>query len=104
MLVSIKIFSSLLYTLKLELQVMMSYLQYFSILVQCSATFFLNAAHPDLSKTHDGMLQNVASRKGGTKLYMTINTYLHINTCRIRMQAYENKTLQMLDKTIDDEI
>jgi hypothetical protein len=33
------------------------------------------AAHPNLSKTHDGTPQNVASRKGGTKLYMAINMY-----------------------------
>jgi hypothetical protein len=34
---------------------------------------------------------------------MAINTYLHINPCPIRMQAYENKTLHMLDKTADDD-
>jgi hypothetical protein len=28
---------------------------------------------------------------------------IHINTCPFLMQAYENKTLHMLDKTIDDE-
>jgi hypothetical protein len=61
------------------------------------------AAHPNLSKTHDGTPQNVASRKRGTKLYMAINMYLQINPCPVRMQAYENKTLHMLDKTIDDE-
>jgi hypothetical protein len=38
------------------------------------------------------------------ELYMAINMYLHTNTCPIRMQAYENKTLHMLDKTVDDEI
>jgi hypothetical protein len=32
-----------------------------------------------------------------------INKYLHINTCPVRMQEYENKTLYMLDKTMDDE-
>jgi hypothetical protein len=35
--------------------------------------------------------QNVASRKGGTKLYMAINMYLHFNTCPIKMQVYEKK-------------
>jgi hypothetical protein len=30
--------------------------------------------------------------KRGAKLYMAINMYLHIKTCHIRMQAYENKT------------
>jgi hypothetical protein len=59
-------------------------------------------AHPDLSKTRHGTPQN-ASQKGGTKLYVAINMYLRINTCPIRMQAYENKTLHMLDKNIDDE-
>jgi hypothetical protein len=59
-------------------------------------------AYPNLSKMHDGTPQNVASRKGGTKLYMVINIYLHINPGPIRMQTYENKTF-MLDKTIDDE-
>jgi hypothetical protein len=34
---------------------------------------------------------------------MAINVYLHINTCPIRLQAYENKKLHMLDKIIDDE-
>jgi hypothetical protein len=65
---------------------------------------FSPAAHPDLSNTHDGTPQNVASRKGGTKLYMTINMYLHINIRPIRIQAYENKTLHMLERTTDDEI
>jgi hypothetical protein len=60
-------------------------------------------AHPNSSKTHDGTPQNFASRKGDRKLYMAININLYINTCPIRMQAYENKTLHMLDKTIDDE-
>jgi hypothetical protein len=60
-------------------------------------------AHHDLSKTHDGTPQNVASQKGVMKLYMAINMYLYIKTCSIRMQAYENKILHMLDKTIDDE-
>jgi hypothetical protein len=41
--------------------------------------------------------------KGGSKVHRVINMYLHIKTCPIRMQAYENKTLYMLDKTIDDE-
>jgi hypothetical protein len=53
---------------------------------------FSPAAHPNLLKTHDGTPQYFASRKGGTKLFMTINMYLHINPCPIRMQAYENKT------------
>jgi hypothetical protein len=64
---------------------------------------FSPAAHPNLSKTRDGTPHNVASRKGGTKLYMAINMYLHINTSPIRTQAYENKTLHMLNKTIDYE-
>jgi hypothetical protein len=34
---------------------------------------------------------------------MDINMYLHINPCPIRVQAYENKILHMLNKTIDDE-
>jgi hypothetical protein len=38
------------------------------------------------------------------KLYMAIYVYLHINPCPIRMQAYENKTLHMLNKTIDDNL
>jgi hypothetical protein len=64
---------------------------------------FSSAAHPNLSKTRDGTPQNFASRKEGTKLYMAIHMYLHINPCPIRMQAYENKTKCMLNKTIDDE-
>jgi hypothetical protein len=39
----------------------------------------------------------------GVRNYMAINMYLHINPCPIRMHAYENKTLHMLDKTTDDE-
>jgi hypothetical protein len=50
---------------------------------------FSPVAHHKLSKTHDGTPQNFASRKGGTKLYLAINMYLHINPCPIRMQAYE---------------
>jgi hypothetical protein len=34
---------------------------------------------------------------------MAINMYVHFHTCPVRMQAYENKTLNMLDKTTDDE-
>jgi hypothetical protein len=37
---------------------------------------FSPAAHPNLSRTHDGTPQNFASRKRGTKLYMAINMYL----------------------------
>jgi hypothetical protein len=58
---------------------------------QCSATF-LSAAHPTLSNVHDGTLQTFTSRKGVTKLYISINMYLHVNPCPIRMQVYENKT------------
>jgi hypothetical protein len=41
---------------------------------------FSLAAHPDLSKTHGGTPQNVASQKGGTKLYIAINvsTYKYL--------------------------
>jgi hypothetical protein len=57
-----------------------------------------------ICQTHDGTPQNVTSQNGSTKPYMAINMYyLHIHTCPIRMQAYENKKLHMLDKTIDDE-
>jgi hypothetical protein len=54
--------------------------------------FFQPAAHPNLSKTHDGTPENFASRNGSTKLYMYINMYLQNNTCPTRMQAYQNKT------------
>jgi hypothetical protein len=37
---------------------------------------FRNLFHPDLSKTHDGTPQIVASRKGCTKLYMAISMYV----------------------------
>jgi hypothetical protein len=58
----------------------------------------------DLYLHHDDSTpQNVTSRIGGTKIYMAINMYLHINPCPTRVQAYENKTLHMLDKTNDDE-
>jgi hypothetical protein len=74
-------------------------------IMNLSAVFrnlFSSAEHPNLSKAHDGTSQNVASGKGDTKLYMAINMYLHISPCP-RIQAYENKTLHMLNKTIDDE-
>jgi hypothetical protein len=64
---------------------------------------FSPAAHPDLSKAHDGTPQNVASRKEGTEVYMAINMYLHINICPKRMHTYEKKRLHVLDKTVDDE-
>jgi hypothetical protein len=64
-----------------------------SSLKQCSATFFSPAADPNLSKTHDGTPLNFRLTKSGYKtIYMTINMYLHTNSCPIRMQAYENKT------------
>jgi hypothetical protein len=37
------------------------------------------------------------------KLHTAIIMYLHINPCPIRMQAHENKTQHMLNKTIGDE-
>jgi hypothetical protein len=40
---------------------------------------------------HDGTPQNVASRKGGTKLYIAIKMYLRTNPSRISMQACGNK-------------
>jgi hypothetical protein len=57
-----------------------------------SSTNFSPAAHPNLSKAHDGTPQNFTSRKGGTKLHMAVNMFVHINPCPIRMQTYENKT------------
>jgi hypothetical protein len=41
--------------------------------------------------THDDTPQNVTSQKEGTKIYIAINMYLHINTSPIRMQACGNK-------------
>jgi hypothetical protein len=70
---------------------------------QCSATFLFHPWHTLICQTHDGTPHNVASRKGGTKLYMAINMYLHINICPVRIQAYENKKLHMFNKTIDAE-
>jgi hypothetical protein len=69
---------------------------------QCSATVF-HPRHTIIFQRHDGTPQNFASRNGDTKSYMTMNVNLHINTCPTRVQAYENKILHMLDKTIDDE-
>jgi hypothetical protein len=51
--------------------------------------FFSPVVHPNLSKTHDGTPQNVASRTADAKLYMAMNMYQHTNTCPIRMQAYK---------------
>jgi hypothetical protein len=47
----------------------------------------------------------VSPHEKGVRNYTwsVINIYIHINTCPVRMQAYENKTLHMLDKTIDNE-
>jgi hypothetical protein len=64
---------------------------------------FPPAAHPHLSKTHDGTPKNFTSRKVGTKLQMVINMYLDINPCPTRMHAFENKTQHMMNKTIDAE-
>jgi hypothetical protein len=55
-------------------------------------SLFSLAAHPNLSKIHDGTPQNFASRKGGTKLCMAINMCLHINPCPFRVQTYKNRT------------
>jgi hypothetical protein len=62
-----------------------------SRLDQCSAAFF----HPRnilICQRH------MTAHHISSKLCMAINMYLHI-----RMQAYENQTLHMLIKTIDDE-
>jgi hypothetical protein len=64
---------------------------------------FSPVAHLDFSKIHDSTPQNFVLQKGSMKQYMAINMHLHINTCPIRMQTYENKTLHMLIKTNDDE-
>lgn len=53
---------------------------------------FSPTAQPNLSKTHDGIPQNFASRKGVTKLHIAINMYQNMNSCPKRMQAYEDKT------------
>jgi hypothetical protein len=58
---------------------------------------FLLAAHPNLSKIHDGTPKNFASLKGCTKLYMAIGI------CLVRKYACGNETLHMCDKIIDDE-
>jgi hypothetical protein len=50
------------------------------------------ATHPNLLKPYDSTPQNFASQKVGTKLHVSINMYLHINPCPIRMQAYETDT------------
>jgi hypothetical protein len=63
---------------------------------------FSPAEHPNLSKTRDGTPQSFASRKGGTKLHMAINVYLHTNNCSIRRQVHGNKTLHILVETVDD--
>lgn len=34
---------------------------------------------------------------------MDINVYLHTCVCAVRMKAYRNEILRMLNKTIDDE-
>jgi hypothetical protein len=68
---------------------------WFNLKLLSTAVFrnpFPPVAHPNLSKTNDGTPQNFSSQKGGTKLYVAINMYLHINSCPIRMQAYKNKT------------
>jgi hypothetical protein len=63
-----------------------------------SRTVFRNlfslAAHPDLSKTHEGTSQNVASRKGGTKLYMTIHESLTAE--REQVQKIHNMSFRHL--------
>jgi hypothetical protein len=70
--------------------------------VSCPGTIvpqtFIHPRHTLICQTHDGTPQNIASRKGGTKLYEAINMYLSI-----RILAYENKTWRMLNKTMDDE-
>jgi hypothetical protein len=72
------------------------------LLDQCSATFF-QLRHTLICQTHTSTLQNFSSQKGGTKLYMAINMYLHIKPYPTRMQPYENKTQHILNETIDDE-
>jgi hypothetical protein len=48
-------------------------------------SLFSPVAHPNLSNTHDGTPQNVASRKGGTKLYMATNTRVsQMKTVKLR--------------------
>jgi hypothetical protein len=42
---------------------------------------FSPAARPNLCKTHDAKPQILAQRKGETKLYTAVRTYLHKNPC-----------------------
>jgi hypothetical protein len=65
---------------------------YLQIVYGSVQQLFSPAAHPNLSKTHDGTLQHFPSRKVGTKFYMAINKCLHTNPCPTRMQAHENTT------------
>jgi hypothetical protein len=66
------------------------FLRYITTEVRKILNFSPAAQH--VSDTHDDTPQNFASRKGGTKLHMAINMYLHINPRPVRIQAYENKT------------
>jgi hypothetical protein len=69
---------------------------------QCAADS-LHLWHTPVCRRHMKAPQNFGSRKGGIKLYMTINMYLHINPCPLRMQAYENKPQYVWNKTVDGE-
>jgi hypothetical protein len=53
---------------------------------------FLHPQHTIICQTRDGTPQNVGPQNEGSKLYMAINMYLHINTCPVSVQAYANKT------------
>jgi hypothetical protein len=59
----------------------MVYLKMLSVAQSISVfhKLFSIVAHPNLSKTHHCTPQNSSSCKGGTKLYMATNMYLHIN-------------------------
>jgi hypothetical protein len=71
-----------------------------------SRTVFHNCfpplAHPNLFGHMTANHKISPYEKKDTKIYMAINLYPHVNTCPISVQAYENKTQHMLNKTTDD--
>jgi hypothetical protein len=71
-------------------------------LEQCSATFF-HPRHTLICQRHMTAHHKMSPHEKRYEIYMVMNMFLHINTCPIRMQAYENKIFRMLNKTIDDE-
>jgi hypothetical protein len=73
-------------------------------LIQCFTNFLhFTRSTPQFVKNTRRHTTKFCLMKRGYKTIMAINMCLHINPCPMSVQAYENKKITHVGKTIDDE-